>query len=133
MKKKIDCALLIDDDKVSNYISEKFLREANVTSQIIIASNGENALRYIESCPSEGHPYPELIFLDINMPVMDAFDFLDLYRSIYHNNKGIIIVLTSSSNPKDKEKLARFGIADYINKPLTSEKISKVMEKHFGW
>lgn len=133
MKKKFNCTLIIDDDIVSNFVSEKIIQNADITNELKVAQNGHVAFKYLEKCASAESPCPELIFLDVNMPVMDAFDFLYLYRQLHKKDKGAIVILTSSDNPKDIEHLSQFEILDYINKPLTTEKINELMKKNYGW
>jgi CheY-like chemotaxis protein len=134
MFKKVNCVLLVDDDNVSVFLSEKFIRSLDITHEIKIAPNGEMALKYLLECSSFGEPFPELILLDISMPVMDAFDFLQAYGNMNSDTipKIAIAILTTSSNPRDIERLTNFGIVDYINKPLTHEKLIHFMEKHFN-
>lgn len=132
MKRKINCTLLVDDDMISNFISEKYLQKMGVSEEVKIVTNGEMALKYIEEC-GENSLCPELIFLDINMPVMNAFHFLDIYKNKYRDAPGKIIILSTSSHPNDIDKLYQFGITDYINKPLSTAKIAEIMEKHFDW
>lgn len=129
MKTKFNCTLLVDDDMVSNFVSERIIKVANITDELKIVSNGHAALKYIEKCAASNQLCPELIFLDINMPVMDAFDFLYLYGRIDKKNKGAVVILTSSDNPHDIEHLSQFEIIDYINKPLTTEKMEGLMKK----
>jgi CheY-like chemotaxis protein len=133
MKKKINCTLLIDDDVVSNFVSEKVIQSSDITNELMVAQNGHVAFKYLEKCSSFDNPCPELIFLDVNMPVMDAFDFLKLYKTLQKKDKGSVVILTSSDNPYDVEHLAQFEIMGYINKPLTNEKITELMEKNYGW
>jgi CheY-like chemotaxis protein len=133
MRKKINCALLVDDDIISNFISEKCFKNLNISKEVKIVTNGELALKYIEECGGEDSPCPELILLDINMPVMDAFRFLDIYKTKFSSATGKIVILSTSNHPDDIEKLFQFGITDYINKPLSMAKITQIMEKHFDW
>ncbi len=133
MKKKINCTLLIDDDVVSNYLNEKIIQNADITNELKVAQNGHVAFKYLEKCSSVENPCPELIFLDVNMPVMDAFDFLYLYRQLHKKDKGAIVILTSSDNPSDIAHLSQFEIMAYINKPLTTEKIHELMKNNYGW
>jgi CheY-like chemotaxis protein len=131
MNGKINCTLLVDDDIVSNFISEKAIEFSNITHELKVVRNGQVALKYLENCLSANIPCPELIFLDVNMPVMDGFDFLYSYREKYKNDKRAVVVLTSSDNVEDIEYLSQFEIMAYINKPLTDEKISDLMIKYF--
>jgi CheY-like chemotaxis protein len=68
------------------------------------------------------------------MPVMDGFEFLERYKSLNFPNKQsvIIVMLTTSTNPNDTDRLIKAGTSGYINKPLTEEKIKGLMEKYFG-
>ena len=129
MKTKLKSTLLVDDDMVSNFVSERIIKSSNITEELKIVSNGHVALKLIEKCVSSNQSCPELIFLDINMPVMDAFDFLYLYNRIDKKNKGDVVILTSSDNPHDIEHLSQFEIVDYINKPLTKEKMESLTQK----
>ncbi|HVD96840.1 MAG TPA: response regulator [Cytophagaceae bacterium] len=132
MKKKLNCTLLVDDDVVSNFVSEKIIQNANITNELKVATNGHMAFKYIEKCAASNKPCPDLIFLDVNMPVMDAFDFLYLYGRMDKKNRGAVVILTSSDNPNDIEHLSQFDIMAYINKPLTKEKIDALIEKNFN-
>ncbi len=129
MNTKLNLTLLVDDDGVSNFVSEKIIKSAGITNELEIVTNGHAAFKYIEKCTSTDQPYPELIFLDINMPVMDAFDFLYLYGRMRKDSKSAVVILTSSDNPHDVAHLSQFDILDYINKPLTHEKIECIMKK----
>ncbi len=133
MKNKLNCTLLIDDDVVSNFVSEKVIQISDITNELKVLQNGHVAIKYIEKCASSNSACPDLIFLDVNMPVMDAFDFLYLFRKLHTKDKGAVVILTSSDNPNDIEHLSQFEIMDYINKPLTTEKITQLMEKNFNW
>jgi response regulator of citrate/malate metabolism len=134
MKKRLNCVLLIDDDIASNFLSEKIIRNADITNEIKIAPNGEVAIANIEEEYFDNNSSPELILLDINMPIMDGIDFFSRYKSIFDRNTGsTIIAFTSSIHYHQIDTLFQLGISDYISKPLTSDKITRVMETHFGW
>ncbi|GAB4412689.1 MAG: hypothetical protein OHK0039_18890 [Bacteroidia bacterium] len=91
--------------------------------------NGEDALQYLRAQLSQrtepGAHKPNLILLDINMPVMDGFEFLEAWQKIDFSGKDQvrIVMLTSSSNPRDLEAARNYGVDGFINKPLTREKI----------
>ena len=139
MKKKLNCVLLVDDDKHDNFFHNIVLEDAGIANQIKIAINGREALDLITSKGSSGQPesmcpQPELIFLDLNMPVMDGWEFLEEYQKTgdYHHGNTVIIILTTSLNPADEkraEKMIKSGC--YLNKPLTLPMIDEVMLKHF--
>lgn len=131
---KLNCILLVDDDDITNFVHESLLEEADVTEEILVAKNGQEALNLLTQRFEESKEYPALIFLDINMPVMNGFEFLEKYQRLDESIKQSvhIVVLTTSLNIRDIERTRDTGIADFLNKPLTYEKLRGALEKHFG-
>lgn len=125
-----DWVLLVDDDKINNYINERLIKKLNLASQINVAFNGEEALIALEQLITAEAKLNGFIFLDINMPVMDGFEFLEVFKEKYKtvNGKITIVMLTTSTNSKDLEKVKSAGIAGYINKPLTEQKILELFQ-----
>ncbi|MEO6329433.1 MAG: response regulator [Ginsengibacter sp.] len=131
MKRKLKSILLIDDDEPTNFFSSLLIEDADCTEHIQIADSGQRALGLLKS---DVLPIPDLIFLDINMPAMDGWEFLEKYRQlpIDHQSKIVIIMLTTSLNPDDREKASKIKeISGFETKPLTSELIDKVLLKYF--
>jgi response regulator of citrate/malate metabolism len=125
---KLNKIMLIDDDNVSNFINEQLIRKLEIAEDIIIATNGQEAMAHV----SETQVYPELIFLDINMPVANGFEFLKNLKIMkLVNAELIIVILTNQVNPGDLERLIYFGISEIINKPLTQEKLQWILKKYF--
>src|SRR5690349_21856688 len=123
---KLNCILLVDDDKINNYINERLIKKLSLSNEVKITFNGKEGLEFIKDhCIQNNNACPELILLDINMPVMDGFEFLKEFESLQlsNRNKVNITILTSSQNHKDLETLRALGNFDYINKPLTEEKL----------
>jgi CheY-like chemotaxis protein len=123
--KPFKSVLIIDDDEVNNYINERLLIKLNVADEISIARNGEEGIKcLIEHCTTI---CPDLILLDINMPVMDGFEFLEKFQLINFENKHqvIVAVLTTSSDIRDKQRMESYGVVHYLNKPLTEQAILK--------
>ncbi|MFP4089440.1 MAG: response regulator [Cyclobacteriaceae bacterium] len=116
---KFDSILLIDDDEITNFINHNLLEELQLASKVIAISDAEEALTYLQD-----HS-PSVIFLDLKMPVFDGFDFLEAFGKLSKFKKSDIqiIILTTSSNPKDVNRLAFFNFSKILNKPLTKEKI----------
>lgn len=122
---KFKNVLLVDDDYVSNFIADHLLNKFKVCKNITICRNGDEALKYLQSAEE----FPELIFLDINMPVMDGFEFIDAFqRYNMDRNKTRIIIYTASYNEKDLQLLQTIGFRDFIIKPLTEEKLQNLLK-----
>ncbi len=130
--------LLVDDDETTNFLHRRLLTRLDVVKQIAVATNGEEALDYLQSncqLPFTNAGCPLLIFLDIKMPVMDGFDFLREYEQLAPNlNPDIrIVMLSSSANPQDLERLKGFSKEyKYYFKPLSTEIIKEVIADNFS-
>ena len=123
---KFNNVLLIDDDYISNFIADHLLNKHKICKHITIARNGDEALKYLRD---EAEEFPELIFLDINMPVMDGFEFIEAFQKyIMDNNKTRIVIYTASFNHKDIELLKNIGFHDFIIKPLNEEKLHNLLK-----
>lgn len=124
--------LLVDDDQITNFLNENLLKEMNIAEHITIANDGQEALDYITlNCLDPKNPNGlccDLILLDLNMPVMDGFEFLEKISQLTIENHIYIVLLTTSSNERDLERAKTFNIKGYINKPLTDAKILEVLE-----
>lgn len=134
--KKLNCILLVDDYEADNYYNDFILKDVAVSKHVKIALNGVEALEYLRKAGENDQmfPRPDLIFLDINMPRMNGFEFLEEYQKLDETFKSsiIIIMLTTSLNPDDKIKASRIKeVKDYINKPLSTEMIFDLIAKHF--
>jgi CheY-like chemotaxis protein len=130
---RVNCILLIDDDSINNFINERLIKKLNVANEIKVTLNGEDGLEYIkDNCNNDNsNTCPELILLDINMPVMNGFDFIRAFEKLNIKNKSKvkIIILTTSKNNKDVEILKSLGNFEFINKPLTEEKLFNCLAK----
>jgi CheY-like chemotaxis protein len=140
MKKKLNCILIIDDDEPTNFISRMLIEEAGCTEHIEVAQSGRAALNYLlnnedSEFSNKNFPRPDLIFLDINMPAMNGWEFLHKYNELKNGNKSeiITIILTTSLNPDDRLKADEMNeVSDFESKPLTSEKLNRILKKYFG-
>jgi CheY-like chemotaxis protein len=129
---KINCILLIDDDRVTNYLHKVVINDLDISKHIEVKQNGKEGLQYLEECVQDGN-CPEIILVDLKMPVMDGFEFVEAYRKIALPETATkIAMLTTSSNPKDIEKMKEKGIIDFFDKPLTEEKLMSLIEKYFS-
>ena len=106
MKQKLNCILLIDDDKPTNFINEVVIKQLDCAEKIVVVQNGSEALDYLKSKDDGEHPQPDLIFLDINMPAMNGWEFLEKYTELDKKQHGkvVVIMLTTSLNQDDEKK-----------------------------
>lgn len=129
---KFNCVLLVDDDGVTNFINHRLIKKMNITGCIQSAVNGNEALKYLkEFSLKNDNKGPELVLLDINMPVLDGFEFLEHFQTMSFANKENIkiVILTTSTHQKDILKISSNTHIGYINKPLTQDKLMEVLEK----
>lgn len=135
MKQKLNCILLIDDDEPTNFLNKMVIEEVNCTSRIEIVQSAREALVYLTNAsPNGDFPRPDLVFLDINMPAMDGWEFLTRYNQLPGDQKAkiIVVMLTTSFNPEDELKARRItGVAGFKNKPLTPEVLRELLHQHF--
>jgi CheY-like chemotaxis protein len=128
----LDKILFVDDDHIALVLNRKLVEKTNFAKEIVTASNGETALEYYSQLLNsniEPSQYPQYIFLDLNMPVMDGWEFLDRFAEpafdAFRNTK--ILVLSSSINPQDVERSRKYSmVVDFISKPITAELLSKL-------
>jgi len=115
--------LLVDDDEITNFMSKHILSELGI-NQVMSVKNGQEALKYVQNrCP-------DIIFLDIKMPVMDGFEFLSEFQEKQLCPKAKIIMLTSSSRETEKKQATTFeNVVDFLVKPLTKLKIGQALQK----
>ena len=131
----ISCTLLVDDDQTTNYLNQTLLKRMAVTDTVLVAGNGQEALDLLQShcAQAESPTCPALVLLDMKMPLMNGFEFLQAYaqRPPTENLAVIIIMLTTSLNPKDVERMQGLPIAGYLTKPLTRDKVEQILHEHF--
>lgn len=126
--------MLIDDDEITNFINESILRKLNVAREIKVVKNGLEGLKFITSW-QEHNLCPDLILLDLHMPVMDGFEFMGSFNELEFENKEQvqIAVLTSSENPKDLELARELGIKHYFKKPFKEETLKAYFKNDFNF
>jgi CheY-like chemotaxis protein len=139
MKQKLMCILFIDDDEPTNFLNKLLVEEMGCANHVQVVTSGIEALEYLTGSGSfkdneKNHPRPDLIFLDINMPGMDGWEFLHHYQKLPSNQKAniVMVMLTTSLNPED-EKAAQQNveISGFENKPLQPEVIKKIINQFF--
>lgn len=132
MKKKLSCILLVDDDEPTNYYNKKIVQMADCCDHIEVCLGVDEALEFLKTKDGEDYPKPELIFLDINMPGKDGWDFLSEHQGLAYEVKGevVVVMLTTSLNPADEEKAYESGAKKFARKPLTVEQIHNIIQEY---
>lgn len=130
---KYNYVMLIDDLELDNFINEKLLAANDFSKNIYVNTSARSALEFLSNILVMGEGFlqamPEVIFIDINMPMVDGFQFIDAFKKTIEKQvkKPKLVVLTSSVFEKDKERT--FNISEdilFLNKPLTAEMLEKI-------
>jgi CheY-like chemotaxis protein len=140
MKRKLNCVLLIDDDEPTNFLNTMIIEEAHCSECIQVKQTGQDALDYLATCgagacETKKIPCPDLIFLDINMPAMNGWEFLAKYNELEKKHKGdtVVVMLTTSLDPEDEVKARKItGVTDFKHKPLTRKILDDILDTYFS-
>ncbi|UOR05264.1 response regulator [Hymenobacter aerilatus] len=128
--------LLVDDDQTTNFLNQSLLRRLAITSNILVAQDGQQALTMLtQHCLPPTTECPNLVLLDVNMPGMNGIQFLEAYQHLpLAEQKAIVIVmLTTSLHPRDIERVQQLDtVAGFVSKPLTAEKVRTILQDHFS-
>jgi CheY-like chemotaxis protein len=129
MAKKINLVMLVDDNDTDNFISQKIIELNGFADRVIAKNSGKSALEYLEANENDSSALPEVIFLDINMPIVDGFVFLFEFERFNDElkKKCKIAILSSSDNKRDIERIVDNDyVVKYITKPLTQDALVEI-------
>ena len=125
----MDLVLLIDDNDTDNFISRRVIELTQFADRVVVKSSGQQALDYLQENAQTIDDIPDLIFLDINMPIMDGFMFLYEFETLPTDiqQKSKVIILSSSEDRRDVDKIiTNQAVIKYITKPLTQDDLESV-------
>ncbi len=132
--KKLDCILLVEDDDTINFYNQFLIQNLGLAKEVVITKNGQEALTHLNKIGAEGGKFPELILLDINMPVMNGFEFIEAYDQLSEDWKAkmLIVMLTTSHHENDLLRAKQHGsIAEYFFKPLLEQRLGDLIAQYF--
>jgi CheY-like chemotaxis protein len=131
---KIRQVIVIDDDPINNIIFQKLSEISDFASDILTFISAVDGLDYLQKLEGEQQSPPDIIFLDIRMPIVSGWEFLERLEKINQNgyfSDLSVYMLTSSSEQSDINKAKNFRmVTDYIVKPLSTETLARIKEKH---
>ncbi len=125
---KFTDVLLVEDDPITIMVCDRIIKMTSFAEKVKSCENGKIGIEYLSGLNEEG-PAPNIIFLDINMPVMNGWDFLEEFEKIRPRFKSLprIYLLSSTVDPEDYKKAKKFSLVqDFISKPLSKEALQKI-------
>lgn len=126
--KTIDTIMMVDDDEATNFLHQIIIDDANCCNNLVIVDDAQKALEMLD-----GDLQPNLLFLDINMPKMDGWEFLEIFKKRKKENEQQtkIIIFSTSLNPRDQEKASKYSNVQFMCKPLTTDLIVQIIDENF--
>ncbi len=133
MNQRAICVMLVDDNRDDNFFHERAIKKNNPATIVVSKNTAREALEYLKS-KKEEDTHPDLIFLDINMPGVNGWEFLEEYNRLDKElqSRAVVIMLTTSSNPDDMAKAKVWScVSEYRIKPLTHDVVKELIAKYF--
>lgn len=125
--------MIVDDDPLVPVLLKRQIAAVSASFMVDVAENGKQAIDLIDDCELQTTCIPDFIFLDINMPLMNGFDFLEEWeaRKLDSLKKINIVILSSSVDPRDKDRAAQFNcVAEFRSKPLLNNDVKELFDKY---
>ena len=129
---QVDRVCIIDDDPIFVYGTKRIIAEMNFCDDIIVFENGQDAIDGFITMSEHKEDLPAIVFLDLNMPIMNGWDFLEDFVKIPNQNrkKVVIYIISSSIDPRDLERIKNYKVVNnYILKPLSEDDLKKCAKK----
>lgn len=135
MSQRLKRVLLIDDDEINNLLHKRLLLQSDLIEAVDVVTEGEDALTYLAQSRVSGIAPPEMIFLDINMPRMTGFEFLESYATLTDMDRRprLVVMLTTSLLLADRQRAeADPNVDEFVNKPLTEAEIRRLVAAYWA-
>jgi len=127
--KKINTLCIIDDDNIFTLVAKKIVTLVGFCENTMLLKNGREALEFFKDINAKGDAFPEIIFLDLNMPLMGGFEFLKELEKLEGAKNTKVFIFTSSIDPADQNRAKEFSVVErFVEKPLTVDKLKLISE-----
>lgn len=135
MSANLNHIVLVDDNETTSFLNNRLLGRLAVADHVSTFSRADEAFEQLWGSVEGGHEgqAPDLVFVDLKMPGVSGFEFLELYNALPQpvQDKTVMAVLTTSMHGADTARVAKYPNVEYLTKPLTEEKMRKLLEKRF--
>jgi len=126
---KLKIACIIDDDPIFIFGLKKVMNSVDFAEEVLVYKNGEDALENLIAIKGDKEALPEVILLDLNMPIMDGWQFLDEFTQVKVDKKITVYIVSSSIDPLDYEKTKKYShIENYIIKPVQTDDLKTILK-----
>ena len=133
--KRLHTILLVDDDAPTLFLNKLVIEDLDCTDRVLTAENGRQAIDMLTEKIDDEFLCPDLILLDINMPIINGWEFMDKYQTLSAEQKAkiVVVMVTTSLNPDDRSRAESVeDIKDFVSKPLDEITLKDIIEKHFN-
>lgn len=128
--KQVDIAWLVDDDKIYTYVLSRKMKMMNFCNSTLVFPNGLEALMYLKPVSGSPEALPSVILLDLNMPVLDGWQFLDEFVQLKLSKKVTVYIVSSSIDPADHQRAAAYPtVSNFLIKPITEADLSEILDE----
>jgi CheY-like chemotaxis protein len=134
MAANLNHIVLVDDNETTSFLNNRLLGRLAVADHVSTFSRADEAFEQLwGNSGGDGAQVPDLVFVDLKMPGVSGFEFLELYNALPQpvQDKTVMAVLTTSMHGADTARVAKYPNVEYLTKPLTEEKMRKLLEKRF--
>lgn len=134
MRKKLRCIMLVDDNPDDNFIHERVIRKTECAEEVLTMESAIDAIDFLRAKKDQPDGAPELVIIDINMPMMNGWEFLEEYGQLGEETKKRtkVVMLSTSNNPDDMQKAAAIlHLSSFRIKPLSPLMIAEIIQDHF--
>lgn len=126
--KKFNEVILVEDDMIQVFLTSKFIERTGLVNKVTTFGNGKEAFEAMKDRSENGQPFPDIILLDINMPIWDGWEFYDAFIQLPDSKKVLMYILTSSVSEFDLNKAKDAGLAEkYLSKPMSYDTLNALL------